>query len=1071
MIGKAETAGPGSRFYKPTELMVQRAFDIIVIQTDVHGTNRAPMEIGEGNQKKGRNRMKKLSVILAALLLLAVAIPLSATAEAWPAEPATADIGETGPDTGLAPLANSASDFSYTIANGAATITGYTGTSQTVVIPETIGGYPVTAIGDRAFYARNNLISITMPKTVTSIGAYAFYGCNGLPAITIPERVTTIGEGAFFICSDVSSITIPKTVTSIGKDAFRGCRYLQTIEYNAVKLTTTNIAFEEAGWEYGVSVTFGESVKEIPDYRFYGCRVTSAAIPNSVTSIGAYAFGGCSMLTTAAIPNSVTSLGAYAFSGTALTTVTVPAGVTTIKEGTFEWCESLTSVTIPAGVTSLEERAFSSCSSLTTVTIPESVKDIGARAFSGTGLTTVTIPKSVTSIGESAFYECGSLASVTIPENVKSIGECAFGSCYNLTDIVYNAASVPDLSHTNVFGHAGALSGETRVTIGTAVERIPAYLFCGCDGLKTVTIPNNVTEIGNHAFYGCENLTTVSLPERLTSLEEGVFSDCSSLTGITLPAGLTGLGDSAFASCISLTAITIPKGVKTIGQYAFASCYELSSVTIQKGVTKIGAGAFSRSYALSEVILPAGLTEIGEYAFQVGGIARITLPVSLTVVGQHAFEHSLLAEVYYEGRETEWLRVSVGESNTPLLSAEYHFAEIPPEITVQPTDQNVPAGSTAVFTVTAEGTHLTYRWQYSDNGGETWINCDPEEGVMASFRFTVSKSLDGMMYRCVVTDEYGTVTSDSALLTVEAGPEFTVKNLVLSGQIGVNFFMDLDCLTEADRETSYMEFTISGKGARTTTDPFDPDHMNASKKYYGFTCYAQSIQMADTITATFHYGDGKAASTTYSVEEYFEVFDEHASENPAKTVALVHAIADYGHYMQIYLASVNHFDIGTDYAASTRHYTESYGHADILSKVEEHAIVRTYGTSKLEKANYRLQLGSETTLDVFLKTTDGSAPTNVKVEIREEVTGTTTTTAYTPVKQSDGRYLVTVPNISAHKLGDKVTVTGNAGGSFTVVVSPLSFVRDVLKNETKTESLNGLSSLYAYYMAAIAYKS
>ena len=1049
MIGKAETAGPGSRFYKPTELMVQRPFDIIVIQTDVHGTNRAPMEIGEGNQKKGRNRMKKLSVILAALLLLAVAIPLAATAKAWPAEPAAADIGETGPDTGLAPLANAASDFSYTIANGAVTITGYTGKSQTVVIPETIGGYPVTAIGDRAFYARNNLISITMPQNVTSIGAYAFYGCNGLPGITIPDHVTTIGEGAFFLCSSLSSIRIPEKVTSIGPDAFRTCIWLQTIEYNAVKLTTTNIAFEEAGRDLGVRVTFGESVKQIPDYLFYGCRVTSAAIPNSVTSIGAYAFGGCRELTAVTIPAGVTSLGAFAFSGTGMTTVTVPDGVTTIREGTFSGCESLTSAVISAGVTSIGEAAFSGCSSLTTVTIPTSVKNIGNYAFSACGsLMAVTIPAGVTSIGENAFSDCGSLASVTIPKNVKSIGEGAFSSCYNLTDIVYNATSVSDLTHSGAFTRAGAGSGQTRVKIGTAVERIPAYLFFDCSCLVTVTIPNNVIEIGAYAFSDCYNLTTVNLPENLKSIRKGTFQDCHSLTGITLPAGLT-----------------------TLEEQAFYDCSSLASVTIQGGVRKIGPGAFSRCYALSELVLPEGITEIGEYAFDFGGITHITLPVSLTAVGGHAFEHCSLAEVFYSGRETEWLRVSVGESNGPLLSADFHFAEIPPEITVQPTDQNVPAGSTAVFTVTAEGTHLTYRWQYSDNGGETWINCDPEEGVMASFRFTVSKSLDGMMYRCVVTDEYGTVTSDSALLTVEAGPEFKVQNLVLSGQIGVNFFLDLSMLTEAERSASYMEFSIDGKGAATAQDPFDANHMNGTKKYYGFTFYVNSIQMADTITATYHYGNRQTVSKTYSVEEYFKTFDQHAAENPKKTVDLVHAIADYGHYMQLYLASVNGFTLGTDYAELTRHYTESYDWADILSKVEEHAIARTYGTSKVEKANYRLQLGSETTLDVFLKTTDGSAPTDVTVTIREEVTGTTTTKAYTPEKQADGRYLVTIPNISAHKLGDKVTVTGNAGGSFTVVVSPLSFVRDVLKNETKTESLNGLSSLYAYYMAAIAYKS
>ncbi len=308
------------------------------------------------------------------------------------------------------------------------------------------------------------------------------------------------------------------------------------------------------------------------------------------------------------------------------------------------------------------------------------------------------------------------------------------------------------------------------------------------------------------------------------------------------------------------------------------------------------------------------------------------------------------------------------------------------------------------------------------------------------------------------------------VVTVQGIPEFKVQNLVLSGQIGVNFFLDLDGLTEEERNASYMEFTISGKGGTTTTDPFDPNHMNASKKYYGFTCYVRSIQMADTITATFHYRDGETISKTYSVDEYFGVFDQHASENPAKTVALVHSIADYGHYMQIYLASVNGFKIGTDYAESARHYTESYDYADILSKVEPEAIARALGTSKVEKANYRLQLGSETTLDVFLKTTDGSAPTDVTVTISEQVTGITTTKAYTPEKQADGRYLVTIPNISAHKLGDRITITGNAEGNFTVEVSPLSFVRDVLTHETKTESLNGLSSLYAYYTAAIAYK-
>ena len=199
------------------------------------------------------------------------------------------------------------------------------------------------------------------------------------------------------------------------------------------------------------------------------------------------------------------------------------------------------------------------------------------------------------------------------------------------------------------------------------------------------------------------------------------------------------------------------------------------------------------------------------------------------------------------------------------------------------------------------------------------------------------------------------------------------------------------------------------------------------------------------------------------------MFEEHASAFDQKTTDLIHAIADYGHYMQIYLASVNGFDIGTDYAASTRYYTTGYDYNTILSKVEAHAIARALSGSKVEKANYRLQLGSETTLDVFLKTTDGSAPTNVRVTVTE-TGGKTTTTSYTPVKQADGRYLVTIPNISAHRLGDMVTISGEADGGFMVEVSALSFVRDVLTYNTDRESRDGMSSLYAYYAAAAAYR-
>ena len=134
-------------------------------------------------------------------------------------------------------------------------------------------------------------------------------------------------------------------------------------------------------------------------------RLKKCVIPNSVTSIGNYAFDNCSGLTSVTIPNSVKSIGYWAFAGcSGLTSVTIPDSVTSIGDCAFLGCSGLTSVTIPNSVTSIVDYAFRECSSLTSVTIPNSVTNIGRVAFANcSGLTSVTIPNSVKSIGDGAF--------------------------------------------------------------------------------------------------------------------------------------------------------------------------------------------------------------------------------------------------------------------------------------------------------------------------------------------------------------------------------------------------------------------------------------------------------------------------------------------------------------------------------------------------------------------------------------------------------------------------------------------------------------------------------------------
>ena len=270
--------------------------------------------------------------------------------------------------------------------------------------------------------------------------------------------------------------------------------------------------------------------------------VTSNGKTFNVTSIGNYAFSGCSGLTSVTIPNSVTSIGNYAFSGySGLTSVTIPNSVTSIGNYAFQNCSSLTSVTFHCAnignwfssntsikeiiigdeVTSIGNQAFKDCSGLTTVTIPNSVTAIGISTFSGcSGLTSVTIPNSVTSIGNSAFYNCSGLTSVTIPNSVTSIGEQAFfGTAWynNQPDGIVYAGKV-------LYKYKGSMSDGTSVVIDEGTLSISPSAFYGCTGLTSVTISNSVTSIGEKAFYNCY-LKSVTIGTGVLSIGSSTFSN------------------------------------------------------------------------------------------------------------------------------------------------------------------------------------------------------------------------------------------------------------------------------------------------------------------------------------------------------------------------------------------------------------------------------------------------------------------------------------------------------------------------------------------------------------------
>ncbi len=287
-------------------------------------------------------------------------------------------------------------------------------------LKEIIIGNEVELIPSLAFRDCSGLTSITIPNSVTSIGGGAFSGCTGLTSVTIGNSVTSIGKSAFWDCTGLTSITIPNSVTSIGDAAFEYCTGLTSVTIGNSVTSIGEGAFKDCSGL--TSITIPNSVTSIGEGAFKDCSgLTSITIPNSVTSIGVAAFSGCSGLTLIIVDadnqyyDSRDNSNAIIEKSTNTLVVgckntTIPNSVTSIGKYAFEDCTGLTSITIPNSVTSIGKSAFSGCKGLTSITIGNSVTSIGYYAFLGcTGLTDVTCLATTPPTVSSGFSQYGTL--------------------------------------------------------------------------------------------------------------------------------------------------------------------------------------------------------------------------------------------------------------------------------------------------------------------------------------------------------------------------------------------------------------------------------------------------------------------------------------------------------------------------------------------------------------------------------------------------------------------------------------------------------------------------------------
>lgn len=377
---------------------------------------------------------------------------------------------------------------------------------------------------------------IEFENVVTEIGDRAFYRCENLTSITIPLKVTSIGSNAFSICTSLMSISIPSNVTTIGSSVIYGCTSL------------VNIVIDSKNSVYDSRDNCNAIIETATNTLIYGCKNT--IIPNSVTSIGSYAFSGCSGLESINIPESVTSIGNGAFAYcTSLSSIIISARTSPISTGDLilENTYSIEKVSVPD--------IDSWCYIFYNNTASSFLYKGGDLYINDNLLTEVIVPEKFTKIGNNTFAYCNKITSITLPETITSIGNQAFQSCSSLTSI---------------------------------------------------TIPNSVTSIGSYAFRYCSSLTSINIPNSITLIDNNTFSNCSSLASINIPNSVTSIGSLAFSYCSSLVSVTIPISVTSIGGRAFERCSSLKSVTVLASTPPtLSYSAFSNNAYNRKIYVPA----------------------------------------------------------------------------------------------------------------------------------------------------------------------------------------------------------------------------------------------------------------------------------------------------------------------------------------------------------------------------------------------------------------------------------------------------------------------------------
>ena len=592
--------------------------------------------------------------------------------------------------------------FTYTVTDGEVTITDCdTSAEGHIVIPETLDGYPVTEIAERAFSDCFKITDITIPTSIKRIGEGAFagyyesvyvdsidfwfnidFGDNPLymaenfyvdgkllTDLVVPKGVTALPDGAFHGYKSLASVTLPKSLQVLGEFCFSSCDNLESIYVDSVECWINLFA---NGVAAGKNMFFYSPLKS-----------------KTKLYIG----------------------------GELLVDLVIPEGVTTIPEQTFSSISSLESITFHKDFVSFGQDAFFYCNNLKEIYVPDLetwfkiCNDVKWRIFSGAEnietiyinnepVVDLVIPEDVDTIAEYAFAYYKKLRSITFTKPIKQFGGNWATGCDSFEAIyvdsfeTWNGCEFKNASN-NPIRNVDYLYIDGKPVVDLVIpegtKSISSYAFNGYKALRSVTIPEGIESIGIYVFAssGIESIFVDSLETWLDFCKiipgiannnvswhpmlyaESLYIDGEPVVDLVIPENITEIPGRAFYNVKSIKSLTLHSNIIKIGKGAFSGCADFESVyvpdidiwfrlsdfkssinlkklyvdgelitdyTFPEGVASVPASAFENYVGLESVTLPSSIKSIGDNAFSgCVNVAGITIPSALESIGEKAF--------------------------------------------------------------------------------------------------------------------------------------------------------------------------------------------------------------------------------------------------------------------------------------------------------------------------------------------------------------------------------------------------------------------------------------------------